>query len=374
MSDAAVVELHEAQRAPSAKSVAIVSPTGTVNAGTEATYAALLSSLPYGAVTVSGPVSEALLAKFDCDSTEGSRSSISKAVSEADAVIVAAPHFDANVSSAMFLARLTFDAHVRGKAIALVGATARKSSNRIANAFTKFAIRRADLTVMRDEASADNLLQSGVEGPLRVGADPAWSELGELFAAPERSREVVVALNDEIDSSSVDRLVGALTPVAASGVDIALQPWSKSRMVTDRVGEVASRVGDNVTVLPAPNSLREARDAYTTSRAVLALRFHAVMAAACAGSRTLAMGDDAMQKLASALELSVVPASATPKDISAALLQTLESGPVGSRAVPQLVDRAKATIDLVRLLLTEGEDSTPTANNQLPLYPTAWRQ
>lgn len=300
----------------------------------------------------------------------------SQRATEADAIIVLEPEF-ANRRQVARLARLALGARLRGKPVVFLAASAWGAPGPITRRLTRTALKHADLVLVRDEASADAFAQAGVEPPFRLGADPAWADLGQLYAAPTPADQVVVALDDTPRPDAA--FSAALEPIAATGVGILLQPWragdSASRRTAERVASAISNGASRsaVDVVDAPVTLHDARDLYSGSRAVLALRFHAVMAAACAGSRTLAVGGPTIERLAGALGMPVVPAGWTPEHIAQALLHTLEQAPAAARGVPHLIERAKGSIDLVRLLVTEGADDTLSSAEPLPLHPEPWR-
>lgn len=371
MSDLAVVDVQTAAQAAAGKSYAVVGPFRARDAGSDATLSALIAAMPGAPAVVAGPATDAHASTI-VDVRD--RRLVARSVADVEAIVVLAPTFNAGLSASAQLARMTSRAKLRGQIVAFIGAGAEHAPGSVARWTTRSAAHNADLTILRDELSADALVAAGVDPPLRIGADPAWIELGELFAAPHQDDNIVVALDDRDSQAGVSQLAHALAPIAASGFQVILQPWRKNHTPSATFAEmIATRIGNNVSIVDAPESLREARDFYKTSRAVLSLRYHAVMAAAAAGSRTIVFGGRAMEQLGKTLDVPVIAPNAGPTEIANAVIHALEHGQVGSRVVPQLIDRAKASVDLVRLLLSEGEDLSQSANNPLPLYPTPWR-
>ncbi len=371
MSDLAVIDVSTTTEPPAGKSFAVVGPFRERDAGSDATVSALINAMPGTPDVIAGPATGAQ-ARSVIDVRDRKR--ISRSITDVEAIIVLAPTFAIDPASSLQLAYLASRAKLRGQIVAFVGAGAERSHGSISRWLTRTAVHNADLTILRDELSADALVAAGVDPPLRIGADPAWVELGELFAAPDQKDRLVVALDDHDGHADVTQLARVLAPVAASGFEVVLQPWRKHNHPSGPFAEViADRIGNNVSVIEPPETLRDARDFYSTSRAVFALRYHAVMAAASAGTSTVVFGGRAMKQLGATLDVPVVSPEETPENVSTLLLKTLERGQVGSCVVPQIIDRAKASIDLVRLLISKGEDTSQSANNPLPLYPNPWR-
>lgn len=371
MSDLAIVDVQSAAQVATGKSYAIVGPFRARDAGSDATLSALINAMPSPPVVVAGPATNAH-AENVVDVRN--RRLVARSVADVEAIIVVAPTFSAGASASAQLARMASRAKLRGQIVAFLGAGAESPNGSVSRWATRTAAHNADLTILRDELSADQLVAAGVEPPLRIGADPAWIELGELFAAPGQNDNVVVALDDCDSQAGVSQLAHALGPIAASGFQVVLQPWRRNHTPSKMFAEmVASRIVNNVSIVEAPETMREARDLYSMSRAVLSLRYHAVMAAAAAGTPTVVFGGRAMEQLGKTLEVPVIAPQSGTEEIAKTVMHTLEHGSAGSRVVPHLIDRAKASVDLVRLLLSEGEDTSQSANNPLPFYPNPWR-
>ena len=66
--------------------------------------------------------------------------------------------------------------------VAMVGVGAGRLDGRRARALSRFIVKHADLLVLRDEESAAEMFSSGIPGPFRIGADPAWT----LVVPPDR--------------------------------------------------------------------------------------------------------------------------------------------------------------------------------------------
>src|SRR5690606_23957250 len=126
-------------------------------------------------------------------------------------------------------------------------------------------------------------------------------------------------------------LAAALVPVLAAGVPVALQPWQVGGPVRpddlDLARAVRDQLGGAAEVVLPPADLAEAREVFTSARLVVGLRFHALVAAAAAGTPFLAYAHE--PKLAAAarrLEQPAVTPDAAPEAIGAAILAAVRGG------------------------------------------------
>lgn len=307
--------------------------------------------------------------------------SVSRTINGSDGVVVVNPVLGPSTRALTRLARLTARARLHGRPVALVGLSVWGETSPIKRRLIRSIIRNSDLALLSDEQSADALSDIGVEPPFRMGADPAWAQLDALFAARRPADRVVVALDTaplSVDERRYeDHLVAVLRRVSTAGLGVTLQPWDSSTGHAPNVATahaIASSLDENVEVLHAPATLREARDVYASSRVVLALCPQALMAAACAGSRAVAMGSDpSIDRLSSSLGLRTISPSDSPDAAARAILATADGSPANAVAVRQHIDRAKGSIELVKLLLSGGEGIEPSTIDPLPLYPIPWR-
>lgn len=312
------------------------------------------------------------------------RRAVRKSFAQSEAFIVVNPEFSSNARLGR-LAGLCLRARLAGKPFALVGLGVAPLKTRRSRLFARFIVSHSDLVLIRDEASGDALIDAGVEPPFRIGADPAWAQLDELYAAREPVNQMVVAIDLTDDGNNTSQIAtrleeslsNTLAPLADSGVEIVLQPWKSSFVepVNELVAKkVSARLGGQATVVGAPESLREARELYSGSRMVLATRPHALMAAAVAGSRAVSFSNSPdLRHLSINLDVPTVDFETGSPALSAALLQALENEPAAPAAVRDQIDRAKGSLSLVRLLLTEGAAHESLSTESLPLYPNPWR-
>jgi polysaccharide pyruvyl transferase WcaK-like protein len=285
------------------------------------------------------------------------------------------------------------------KPLALVGVGAGSLDGTLARRLTRFIVRSSDLLVLRDEESAARLAEAGAPTPFRVGSDAAWTLVGapvqQADAAPavamrgaggrpatveldEAAPEapVVVALSHLAGGDDLaERLAQGLEPVAAER-DLHLQPWQ-----TDvghggdetLAAEVAQRLGERATVVAPPTDLIDARKRFADAGLVVALRFHAIPAAAAAGTPVLAMAHE--PKLAGAarrLGQPTVPAGAAPDQLSGAVLDALDGPPADAGAVAAERGRAEEGFRLLRVLLARGASDEAADVDGLPLRPEEW--
>ncbi len=350
--------------------------------------AAVLTHQPMSDPTVSASVST-LQAKFanigQSETDLDDRRAVRKSFAQSEAFIVVNPEFSKTAKLGR-LARLSLRARLAGKPFALVGLSVSNLSTRRSRFLARFVVTHADLVLLRDEASADALIDAGVEPPFRIGADPAWAQLDELYAAREPADQMVVAIDltdgdsktSESRASRLEETLGkTLGPLADSGVEIILQPWETPDYGVGNellAKKVSARLGGRATVVESPATLREARELYSSSRMVVATRRHALMAAAVAGSRAVSLSDsDDVHRFSAQLDVPTFSSESEPAAMSAALFDALGSEPATPAVVREQIDRAKGSLSLVRLLLTEGVGHEAASLDSLPLYPNPWR-
>lgn len=259
---------------------------------------------------------------------------------------------------------LALAAGVTGKPLLLVGVGAAPIGHRSNRALARGIARWADLMVMRDEESASELLSIGVRGPVRVGADPAWTTLADNPSGPTTGGPVIVALSHLAgDGNLAAWLADGLGPLVAAGVPVALQPW---QVPLDRwlARAVARRLGPGVEVLDEPADLDSARADAVGASAVLALRFHAAVAAGAAGVPFVAVATEPkLVGIARRLDMPAVAPSAPASELTAAVEHVLAGRAVLGPAVDRERRRAEDTLTLLRLVLTGGihwDDAGPS--------------
>lgn len=270
-------------------------------------------------------------------------------------------------------------ARALGRPVALVGVGAGDLQGRRAAALARALVHRCDLLVLRDEDSAAALHAAGAPAPFRVGADPAWTLLGPQPPSPMPVRaqsNVIVALSHHAGGTSfAARLSGALARLDAAGLRIVLQPWqpgADERMAEALAAAVALE-GASAEIAPVPADLPSAAATFEDASVVLALRFHALVAAGAAGTRVVAIAHEAkLAALARRLgQRAVLPAS--PDDeIAAAVMGASVGPPPDAEAVAQEINRAEEGFRLLRILLSRGHSTELRELGGLELAPQEW--
>jgi polysaccharide pyruvyl transferase WcaK-like protein len=268
--------------------------------------------------------------------------------------------------NALLLARA---ARALGRPVAMVGAGAAPLPDRASMVLAGQLARAADLLVLRDDESATILAAAGAPVPLRVGADPVWTLLDEPPQPTARGDDLLVALSTyavggaRCAADLADVLAVAVRSVPDLG-KIRLQPWQTgqrgcddfdlARLVAARLTDLGSRV---VVEVPPP-SVRVARDGMRSAGMVLSMRMHGLVAAGAAGSPVVALAHEPkLGALARRLGQEAVPGDATGEQIAAAAQRARAGGGVSPGAVRAEIAAAAATMRLLRMLLTGGEES-----------------
>jgi polysaccharide pyruvyl transferase WcaK-like protein len=269
---------------------------------------------------------------------------------------------------------LTAAARATGKQVAMVGVGAGDLRGKTARSLTRWLVRQIDLLVLRDEESASALTEVGAPAPFWIGADPAWSArprlVGDRAQATDRRPSVTVALSHHAgDAHLFTKLAEAIAPLCRDH-DVRLQPWQTGANGDDHA--IARRLGDLLdnaaTIIEPPTDLDAATAAYATDRLVIALRFHALVAAGQAGTRTLAISHEPkLAGISRRLRQVSVPVDATAPVLAAAVQRALETDPPTAIAVGNEAAMARHTLQLLRLLLDGGALDEPSHLAGLPL-------
>jgi polysaccharide pyruvyl transferase WcaK-like protein len=269
-----------------------------------------------------------------------------------------------------------------GRPLAMVGVGAGALPTAPARSLARRLVRRADLLVLRDDESAEALTGAGAPTPFRVGSDPAWTlfedaPLDDAPAAGPRGTGVLVVLSHHAGGPRLAaRLAEGLAPVVAAGVPLILQPFQVGTRGEDdlELGRaVRDRLGGAPELVVPPADLREARDAARAVGAVVALRFHAAIAAAAAGTPFVAYAHE--PKLAAVgrrLRQPVVDAALPAAAIGEAALTALAGPPPAAPAIKAEVARAEEGFRLLHLVLTRGRGRPADDVSGLPLAPQPW--
>jgi len=228
---------------------------------------------------------------------------------------------------------LATSARLTGRTVCAVVAVGSGRHDRTAAVMARGLARQTDMLVVRDDASAHALMAMGMPGPIRVGADVAWTLLDSVGSAAGETRSGEVMIVEPSPPTQSDDLTDRLTAVTAvlphdtavvdAGIDLA---------------GLARRLGD--------------------ARLVVSREFHVTAAAAAAGVPVLTVADDnSARMLADRLDQPWVTRSAPRSELEQALQRAL-SVPAPARAVVQAeIAAAEEVFGLLRLVLTGGQMS-----------------
>ncbi|MEA2394559.1 MAG: hypothetical protein QOJ82_2450 [Solirubrobacteraceae bacterium] len=257
--------------------------------------------------------------------------------------------------------------------LAMVGLGAGALPGRRAKSLARSIVRRADLLILRDEESARVLAESGAPVPFRVGADAAWTTLDAPPHPTAGGDAVIVALSSLAGGPGLARrLVFVLAPVVRAGLRVRLQPWQPP-WDTQLAQSVAEGLRGEVEIVPPPADLADACDLFAGARVVVALRFHAIMAAAAAGVPAVAVAHEPnLAGLGRRLGFSVVPTTGPAEAVSQAILDAAERPAAAPEAIARERDRALEGMSLMRVLLSGGRTEESAAVGGLDLAPEGW--
>ena len=268
-------------------------------------------------------------------------------------------------------AALVAGAKAAGTKVAMVGVGAGELRGRSARAYARWLVRHADLVVLRDEESAALLSDAGVPGPFWIGADAAWLDGADPLPALETLPPTVsIALSH---LAGDDRLLGdladAVRPLCREHT-IRLQPWQVGAGGRDQelAERLQIRLDGAAEIIEPPLDLADAAATFAGDRLVIGLRFHALVAAARARTRFLAVAHEPkLAGLSRRFEQVSVPAHASAAVFAAAVEQALVTEPPSSVAVDDEMAAAHHTLELMRLLINNGELDEPSRLAGLPL-------
>jgi polysaccharide pyruvyl transferase WcaK-like protein len=267
-------------------------------------------------------------------------------------------------------AALVAGARATGTKVAMVGVGAGELRGRSAKAWVRWLVRHTDLVVLRDEESAALLADAGVPAPFWIGADPAFTLGRPIDAIEDRPPSVTVALSHLAgDDRLLDDLAGALRPLLDDH-EIRLQPWQTDRGQRDGVlaDRLSCRLGGAARIIDPPVDLADAASTFARDRLVIGLRFHALVAAAQAGTRFLAVAHEPkLAGLARRFAQVSVPAHASAPVLAAAVQQAAEVEPPSTATRSDEIAKAGHTLDLMRLVIDDGKLTEPGRLAGLPL-------
>ena len=268
---------------------------------------------------------------------------------------------------------LTHAARAAGRRVAFVGVGAGALGDRQARVLARRVARTADLLVLRDSASAQALLQLGVPGPLRVGADPTWTLPMDLDPDAERDGVLVIVSRQADAGAMVPALADGL---AALGLPVRVAPWQLGGTGPDDL-DVARLLrqalvarGLDAHILLPPGGLDDAAVQAAAARVVVTARFHGIVAAARAGTPSVALAHEPkLAALSAELGQPAVRPAAAPDELCQAVRDALARG----SAAPAVVARQQALAEdgfrLLRLLVSGGESFADEDAPALPYVP-----
>jgi polysaccharide pyruvyl transferase WcaK-like protein len=270
---------------------------------------------------------------------------------------------------------LTAVARALGKPRAMVGVGAGMLDSSMSRRLSRALVRQTDLLVLRDEESAEVLAAAGAPAPFRVGSDATWTLLDPPPPGLRRAgRRIVVALSFLAGGAELpDRLARALAPLVDDGFDVRLQPWQVERDGLDDLAlaeALNERLPRRLPVLTQPAGLAQARDVFGGADLVVGLRFHALVAAAAAGTAFVAVAHEPKHAgLARRLGQGVVAATEPPAALTRGIHDALHRPPPSPEAVRAEIDAAEASMQLLRVLLAAGRAPGAVEIEGLPLSP-----
>ena len=269
-----------------------------------------------------------------------------------------------------------------GIPLALAGVGAAPLAGRRARALARAVVKRADLLVLRDAESARLLAEAGAPAPFRVGADASWTQVEPPLAPTARGDAVIVALSHLAGGPGLAaRLALILTPLQRAGLRLRLQPWQVASPAAGRDDDLAlaravsAQLPAAAEIVPPPATLADACDLFAGARLVVALRFHALVAAASAGVPAIAYAHEAkLAGLGARLGQAVVRPAGTVDAVGSAMLAGVEDDVAAPTpaAIERERERARAGMSLVRLLLSGGRGGEGATVSGLDLVPTGW--
>jgi len=385
---------------------------GQGNPGDEALLSAFARALPDHVPVVASAAPPETTAIHGLGAVDReAATAVARAVASSDAVVVAGGTIFKTLHEACGRRRHALLARAAGlaalarslrKPFALVGVGAGGLDTALSRRLARFIVRCSDLLVLRDEESAARLAAAGAPTPFRVGADPAWTLLPPLpapvtapagapatVAVPVGAGHAPVALDEAAVPAPVvvalshlaggeelaDRLADGLEPLLGEPHPIHLQPWQRDAGEggdEELAAALRERLGD-VELLDPPRDIVAARDSFRDAAAVVALRFHAVPAAAAAGVPVVAYAHE--PKLAGGarrLGQHAVAPEAVPEQLAERVLAAVDAAPPDADVVATERARAEDGFRLLRVLLARGRSTEAAEIDGLSLRPEEW--
>jgi hypothetical protein len=176
------------------------------------------------------------------------------------------------------------------------------------------------------------------------------------------------------DRGLLDRLAEGLRPFAGRGHPIEVEPWQGSRRLGPdgrAATHLARSVGDGASVVPPPKDLTDAAARSAARGAVVALRFHAAVAAAAVGTPFVGVAHEPkLGALAARLGQPQLAVGDPSTAVTAAVDRALVSPGPDPQAIAAERRRAEATVELLGLLLGGAGDTDRLVDLDLVPEPT----
>jgi polysaccharide pyruvyl transferase WcaK-like protein len=365
--------------------ILLVGAFGQRNLGDEALCRAVCRALGDHEVVIASNDPERTRAEHGRCAVPATARAVATAIRKADAVVVgggtlfktlhpaSGRHPTALLRNTALLLTL---ARLHRVPVALVGVGAAELRGSLPRRLARHIVQRADLLVLRDEESAAVLTDAGAQPPFWIGADPAWL----LFDEPDidgtpsvlprpvgrlgggRARRVTVAVSHlaAADQAELERgLAAALAKLAANSWHVRLQPWQLG------AGDlaVAARLQQLVPaaeIVDVPADLQDAAAQFADDDLVVAMRFHALVAAGAARRRIVTIAHEPkLAGLARRLGQIAVPPDAAPAVLGSAVEWALAHDPPDAAAVAEQVEQARHTAALLRVLIAPAQFDQP---------------
>jgi polysaccharide pyruvyl transferase WcaK-like protein len=137
---------------------------------------------------------------------------------------------------------------------------------------------------------------------------------------------------------------------------------------------VAAGLEGRAEIVPPPADLDDACKLFAGARLVVALRFHALVAAAAGGVPALAIAHEPkLAAMARRLGQPSIGPEGDPSDLARAVMQAAElASPPSATAVALERTRAEHGMALLRLLIDGGRSADPAGVEGLELHPHGW--
>jgi polysaccharide pyruvyl transferase WcaK-like protein len=358
---------------------------GQQNPGDEALLTAFLRALQDTDVTVTSCDPERTTAEHGVPAiSSSSRRALQHAVSRSSALVFAGGTIFKTLPAStgrppLSLLRnalaMSSYARLRGGTVLMVGVGAGTLPQGPARLLARRLAGRADLLILRDEASARLLVECGVPAPVRVGSDPAWTLIDEPVMDRRTPEGVVVVPSRWAGGRDLRTgLAVALSGLQAGGTSVRIDPWQVDGSGDDDLAyahDLAARVSGRVEISLPPRDLDAAIHGLSGAQLVVTMRLHAQVAAAAAGSPCLSLVHEAKQSsLADRLAQPSTSATASDGVMAAAVRSALDHPAPSPAAVKSEIAAAHSGFDLLRLMTGRGGPPVGSIGG-LRLEPTA---